>query len=50
MGEARSDWYAKDFLVGLGLQSDTAAAGEVRTGRIPGHAALRTEPFDCPVD
>ncbi|HEU0025466.1 MAG TPA: M36 family metallopeptidase [Thermoleophilaceae bacterium] len=49
MGEGISDWYAKDFLVSSGLETDTAAPGEVDSG-VYLNAALRTEPFDCPVN
>ena len=49
MGEAWSDWYAEDYLVAGGFQSDTAAPGELRAGPYLGAADLRTQPFDCPV-
>jgi extracellular elastinolytic metalloproteinase len=51
MGEAWSDWYAMDFLVKLGFQTDTNAAGEVRLGHYLGlgQDLFRTEPMDCPV-
>ncbi len=48
MGEAWSDWYALDFLVATGLEVDSAAPGELRTGQYEGDA-VRTQPFDCPV-
>ncbi len=49
MGEAWSDWYAEDYLVAAGLQTDTATPGQLRAGRYLGDAGLRTQPFDCPV-
>ncbi|GIG61727.1 hypothetical protein Lfu02_60990 [Longispora fulva] len=51
MGEAWSDWYAMDFLVGKGLFADTSADGEIQLGRYLGAGAnlLRTQPMDCPV-
>jgi hypothetical protein len=51
MGEAWSDWYAMDFLVDLGFQKDSNAAGEVRIGNYvgAGHDEIRTQPLDCPV-
>ena len=48
MGEAWSDWYAEDYLAGAGLQTDTAAPGEIRSSTYV-NAAIRTQPFDCPV-
>ena len=48
MGEAWSDWYAEDYLAGGGFQTDTAAPGEIRSGTYE-NAAIRTQPFDCPV-
>jgi extracellular elastinolytic metalloproteinase len=52
MGEAWSDWYAKDFLNDEGFQADTAAPGEVDMGTYvddPPHQ-IRTQALDCPVD
>jgi hypothetical protein len=51
MGEAWSDWYAMDFLVNLGFQTDTNAPGEVRLGAwlSLGQDLFRTQPLDCPV-
>jgi extracellular elastinolytic metalloproteinase len=51
MGEAWSDWYAMDFLVNQGFQTDTSAPGEVRIGQYVGHGKdlIRTQPIDCPV-
>ncbi|WP_412538301.1 M36 family metallopeptidase [Longispora sp. K20-0274] len=51
MGEAWSDWYAMDFLVGKGLFTDTKADGEIQLGRYLGAGAnlLRTQPLDCAV-
>ena len=48
MGEAWSDWYAEDYLAGAGFQTDTGAPGEIRSGTYE-NAAIRTQPFDCPV-
>jgi hypothetical protein len=50
MGEAWSDWYAYDYLVGQGLVTDTSAAGEVRVGEYvgAGQDLIRTQPLDCP--
>lgn len=51
MGEAWSDWYALDFLVKQGFETDTAAAGELRVGQYVGigQDLIRTQPMDCPV-
>jgi hypothetical protein len=52
MGEAWSDWYAFDFLVGQGFIRDTAKTGELDTDAYvaPGIVGLiRTEGTDCPV-
>ncbi len=50
MGEAWSDWYAMDFLVGKGLEKDTTAAGELRIGKyVTGGGTIRTIPMDCSV-
>ncbi len=51
MGEAWSDWYAMDYLVDKGLQTDTSAPGEVRIGNYVGwgNDLIRTQPMDCPV-
>jgi hypothetical protein len=51
MGEAWSDWYAMDFLVGQGQFTDTAADGELRIGHYvgAGQDLIRTQPMDCPV-
>ncbi|GAB1690429.1 M36 family metallopeptidase [Krasilnikovia sp. M28-CT-15] len=51
MGEAWSDWYALDYLVGKGLEKDTAKVGDLRIGRYVGkdQNLIRTEPVDCPV-
>jgi hypothetical protein len=50
MGEAWSDWYAKDFLVADGQQTDAPGPGDVfmglyTDGQQPG--LLRTEALDC---
>jgi extracellular elastinolytic metalloproteinase len=51
MGEAWSDWYAMDYLVGQGLFRDTAADGDLRIGEYVGAGLdlIRTEPMDCKV-
>jgi len=51
MGEAWSDWYAKDFLSNEGFQADTAADGEVDMGAYVDATPdqIRTQPLDCPV-
>ena len=51
MGEAWSDWYAMDLLVADGLQTDTAADGEVVLGAYVDHGTrlIRFEGLDCPV-
>lgn len=53
MGEGWSDFYAKDFIVSSGLETDTPAAGEVHMGvysdtdEAPNE--IRTGALDCPV-
>ena len=52
MGEAWSDWYALDFLVGEGFERDTATPGELIVGKYVeagGQNLIRTQPLDCPV-
>ena len=51
MGEAWSDWYAMDYLVGQGLFKDTSADGDLRVGQYVGAGLdlIRTEPMDCKV-
>jgi extracellular elastinolytic metalloproteinase len=51
MGEAWSDWYAKDFLANDGFQVDTAAPGEVDMGAYLDATPhqIRTQALDCPV-
>jgi extracellular elastinolytic metalloproteinase len=51
MGEAWSDWYAMDYLVGQGLFRDTAADGDLRVGQYVGAGVdiVRKQPLDCPV-
>ena len=50
MGEAWSDWYAMDFLVNQGFETDTAASGELRIGNYVGwgNDLIRSQPLDCP--
>jgi hypothetical protein len=48
MGEGWSDWYALDYVVAHGFQTDDPATpGGVRGG--PLLSAVRTQPIDCPV-
>jgi extracellular elastinolytic metalloproteinase len=51
MGEAWSDWYAMDFLVGQGQFVDTPTDGELRVGQYvgAGEDLIRTQPMDCSV-
>jgi hypothetical protein len=51
MGEAWSDWYAMDYLVGQGLQRDTRADGDIVMFQYDGAGVAfdRTEPVDCSV-
>jgi extracellular elastinolytic metalloproteinase len=51
MGEAWSDWYAMDYLVGQGLLRDTGASGDLRVGNYVGAGLdlIRSEPMDCKV-
>jgi extracellular elastinolytic metalloproteinase len=51
MGEAWSDFYAKDLLANQGLQPDTAAPGEVDMGEYTDSVPhrIRSQPMDCPV-
>ena len=50
MGVAWSDWYAMDFLVNQGFETDTAASGELRIGNYVGwgNDLIRSQPLDCP--
>jgi hypothetical protein len=49
MGEAWSDFYAMDFLIGQGFERDTPAPGEIKVGIFVdgGQSLVRTEPIDC---
>ena len=49
MGEAWSDFYAMDFLITQGFETDTDKPGELILGRFldNGHNTLRTEAVDC---
>jgi extracellular elastinolytic metalloproteinase len=51
MGEAWSDFYAKDFLVDQGLRTDTAAPGQVDMGEYVDATPhqIRNQALDCPV-
>jgi len=50
MGEAWGDWYGMDFLMNQGLETDTAASGEINMGEysdgVPN--SIRFQPMDCP--
>ena len=49
MGEAWSDFYALDYLVGAGIDFDTAAPGDVNVAFFTqqGNHSLRSEGLDC---
>lgn len=50
MGEAWSDYYALDYLVSQGFETDTTAAGEVLEGKyVLGGDTIRTQAIDCRV-
>jgi extracellular elastinolytic metalloproteinase len=51
LDEASADFFAKSFLVDGGLETDTAAAGEVDMGNYTDVTpdSIRAEPLDCPV-
>ncbi len=51
MGEGWSDFYAKDFTVADGLETDTSAPGEIDMGVYSDATpkSLRTAALDCPV-
>jgi hypothetical protein len=51
MGEAWSDWYAKDFLINQFPSDDTAANGDVDMGKSHRSAphVIRSQALDCPV-
>ncbi|HEY1593800.1 MAG TPA: M36 family metallopeptidase [Thermoleophilaceae bacterium] len=52
MGEAWSDWYAEDFLVRQGDETDNPAIpGEINLGEYTDATPnqIRTQPMDCPV-
>ncbi len=51
MGEAWSDWYAMDYLVGRGYQADQADDADVVLFQYDGEGVFldRTEPIDCKV-
>ncbi len=50
MGEAWSDWYATDLLVGEGNETDGPADGDVLVGKyVTGGSGIRTQGIDCPV-
>jgi len=51
MGEAWSDWYAKDLVIAENPGIDTAADGEVNMGAyVDTGRQIRTEAMDCSVD
>jgi hypothetical protein len=49
MGEAWSDWYAMDYLVAQGFETDDAAAGDVVLGAYLGNgqSTFREQAIDC---
>ena len=49
MGEAWSDWYAFDALVGEGWLTDTATPGQLVMARYSGGGEFRSEALDCPL-
>jgi Tol biopolymer transport system component len=51
LGEAWSDWYAMDYIAGLGHVTDTATPGEVLLGSHvdPTGREFRSQGLDCPV-
>ncbi|MDO8187848.1 M36 family metallopeptidase [Conexibacter sp. JD483] len=50
MGEAWSDFYAFDLLVGEGALTDTGAPAELALGSyVTNRGVLRAKPIDCPV-
>jgi extracellular elastinolytic metalloproteinase len=48
MDEGLADWYSLDFLVGRGLEMDTATPGQLKAG-VYESSELRSQPFDCPI-
>jgi extracellular elastinolytic metalloproteinase len=48
MDEGFADWYSLDYLVGRGLEADTALPGELEGGGYE-QTPLRSQPWDCPV-
>jgi extracellular elastinolytic metalloproteinase len=48
MDEGIADWYALDFLVAQGLETDNATPGQLTAGRYE-HDTLRSQAWDCPV-
>jgi extracellular elastinolytic metalloproteinase len=51
LGEGTSDWYAMDFLVSDGFETDGAAAGDVRVGEYVdgGTDLIRYQGVDCQI-
>ncbi len=52
MGEGWSDWYAMDYLVSHGYETDTSAPGQVVVGKYAtgdSVKGIRNQPLDCPV-
>ncbi len=51
LDEASADFFAKSFLVDSGIETDTAAPGEVDMGNYTDATphSIRAEPLDCPV-
>jgi hypothetical protein len=50
LGEAWSDWYALDYLVGAGFETDDSGDGDVLVGAYATNGVgIRSEGLDCPV-
>jgi len=50
MGEGWSDWFALDFLLDEGYETDTTTPGDVKAGEyITGLQGIRFQGIDCPV-
>jgi hypothetical protein len=49
MGEGWSDWYAMDYLVGQGLEADTANVNEILLAKYEVPGGLRRQGLDVPV-
>lgn len=52
MGEGWSDWYALDYLVANGYETDTSTTGQLAVGKYVTNntvRGIRSDPMDCPV-